>query len=84
MMAKAEVAPAAPVEAAPDDELRTVRLRQAAETLGCRRSKIYSLARQGRLELVRFDGRTHVTVASLTRLRREIAAQPIQLGKARP
>jgi Helix-turn-helix domain len=40
------------------------------------RAKLYKLAAQGRLTLVKFDLKTRVTRASINRLAEEIAATP--------
>jgi excisionase family DNA binding protein len=63
------------------DEFRTID--QAAVMLGCGRSKVYTLAHQGRLELVKFDHFTRVTTASLLRLLNEIKNKPAQFRKGR-
>ena len=63
------------------DEFRTIP--QAAEMLGCSRSKIYLLAHQKRLELVKFDHFTRVTVKSLQRLLKEIKAKSAGLERSR-
>ena len=69
---------------APPDELRTIEQVQAA--LGCKRSKIYSLARQGRLHLVKLDRATRITAGSLQHLLWEIANSParVRAKKRRP
>lgn len=53
-----------------DDDLMTVR--QAQQKLSCSRTKIYSLAAEGRLELVKFDKRTRVTGRSVRKLVRDL------------
>jgi len=50
--------------------LRTVR--QAMERLGCGRSKILALAREGRLEMVKLDHRHRITERSLQRFEDEL------------
>lgn len=53
-----------------EDDLLTVE--QACRKLKCSRTKIYSLAREKRLELVKFDRGTRVTARSVRRLIRDI------------
>lgn len=50
----------------------------AMARLGCSRWKIYALARESRLELVKFDSRTKVTERSLQRLLQEIHSKPVE------
>lgn len=44
-----------------------VTIQEAMDELSCSRSKIYALGKEGRLKVVRFDGRSRVTAASLKR-----------------
>lgn len=54
-------------------------LPQAQEALGCSRSKIYLLAKENRLRLVKFDHGTRITAASLQALLRKIARTPARV-----
>jgi excisionase family DNA binding protein len=63
------------------DELLTVN--EAQEALRCSRRKIYLLAREGRLRLVKFDRHARITASSLQQLIREIASSPA-IGKEHP
>lgn len=56
------------------NELLTVD--EAQEALRCSRRKIYRLAGQGRLRLVKFDRSARVTASSLQQLISEIAGSP--------
>lgn len=51
-----------------------VTIQEAMDALACSRSKIYSLGKEGRLTVVRFDGRSRVTAASLKRLLKNLLA----------
>jgi excisionase family DNA binding protein len=53
-----------------DDDLLTIE--EAMRKLKCKRTKIYSLARERRLDLVKFDRKTRITARSVDRLIRDI------------
>ena len=57
-----------------DDDLLTIE--EAMRKLSCGRSKIYKLADENRLELVKFDRRTRVTARSVKKLIRDIIRNP--------
>ena len=57
---------------------RLLSISQAAEFLSCGRTKVYSLHRQGKIEIVKLGHSTRVTEASLRRLIEEL---PRQSGK---
>ncbi len=52
------------------DDLLTIE--QAMRKLKCKRTKIYSLVREKRLELKKFDRQTRITAQSVDRLIRDI------------
>ena len=60
---------------AADDKLRTINY--AMERLGCSRYKLYSLSRDGRLDMVKFDGRVRISDRSLRALMTEIFGQRV-------
>jgi len=47
------------------------------ERLGCSRYKLYSLSRDGRLDMVKFDGRVRISDRSLRALMTEIFGQRV-------
>jgi hypothetical protein len=67
----------------PADDVELVTIPQAMDALGCSRGKIYSLSREGRLELVKFDKATRVTARSLQQLLRDIQRTPLRPGETK-
>lgn len=61
----------------PLDERRLHKVADAMELLNCSRKKIYQLAREGRLDMVKFDFQTRITDRSLRRLLDEIEGNQI-------
>jgi excisionase family DNA binding protein len=56
----------------PTDVRRLVNISEAQQFLGCGRSQIYRLVREGKLTMVKLKSRSKVTMSSLVKLRDDL------------